>query len=73
MTTIPALPATTDYRVWARVRSVVEEADALHVVAEFRFLQEALDYVRYSTEKHGADVVLTGPYAMVSIYPRRIA
>lgn len=65
MPTMQARPATTDYKIWAEVRTFSEEASAMHVVAEFRFLQEALDYVRYAN-KLGSNVVLTGPYGIAS-------
>ena len=64
-----ARPATTEYRVWAVVTTWMEEAPASHVVAEFRFLQEALDYVADVTRR-GTPVTLTGPYGMASTYPK---
>jgi hypothetical protein len=65
--------ATTEYKVWAMVKTFTEEPDAYHVVAQFRFLQEALDYVNYCTDRisdSGDTVVLTGPYGMASVYPK---
>lgn len=66
MRTQPARPATTEYRAWAPVKSFEEEAPAFHVVAEFRYFQELLDY-RENVRSHGADVVLTGPCGYVSV------
>lgn len=70
--TMQALPATTCYRVWAEHRAFAEEARANHVVAQFRFLLEALDYVDYATRR-GSVVVLTGPSGMASTYPKEDA
>ncbi len=63
---VSARPATTEYRVWSEVKTFDEEADASHVVAEFRFLQEASDYASYCRDR-GASVVITGPYGFTSV------
>ena len=66
--------AKTEYKVWASVKTFLEEPDAYHVIAQFRFLQEALDYVEYCIDRlrdTNETIVLTGPYGMASIYPKR--
>jgi hypothetical protein len=49
---------TTDYRVWAPCPS--EQHSQYAVAAEFRYFQDALDYLDYA-ERRGVHAVLTGP------------
>lgn len=68
--TAPALPGTTEFKVWAEARVFLEEAECLKVVAQFAYLQEALDYIHYALSRGLETIVLTGPYKLVSVYPK---
>jgi len=58
------------YKVWGQQKTYLEEPDCMKVIAMFRFLMEALDFVDYAVGR-GCKVVLTGPCKMVTHYPRK--
>ena len=60
----------TEYRVWADMtgKPCAESSARWSVIAQFRYLLDAIDYTGYLNSIR-ADAVLTGPCGMATAYP----
>jgi hypothetical protein len=58
--------ATMNYRVWVKDD---REIECFSVFAQFRYMQEAIDYCQYC-QKQGVDCHLTGDHGFHAFYPK---